>query len=425
MKRTSKALDKKFQFNIVWTTLGYFSYFGFQWLIVMILAKIGTPINVGKYMLAVSISTPIITFFSMNLRTVLASDVKDKNIFKEYFVLRIITSVASLLIIFLYSIFIEPNTQTSIVIILLTIFKLSEGFSDLVFGFFQKKEQMKYIGQSQIIKTIVFSIVLITSYGLFENLSLTLFLLIISSVILLFVYDFNIYKKLSNESLKNNKIDKHKIYQLAHLALPLSFVALIATLIPNIPRYFIKGYLTEYDLGVFSAITYIAIIGGAFIGAIGQVAIPRIAKYYSQKEFNILYKFIGKLMFIGLVVGFLIFLIIYFFGFQILLLLYNDEYAKYSNILLIISFSTIFQFSTMFLGAAIHAIRKYKLQVYNNTLILISILLFSWLLIPEYGIIGAAYALAGGYLVESIGYIIFSFIAFKSKNIINESGVKK
>jgi O-antigen/teichoic acid export membrane protein len=69
--------------------------------------------------------------------------------------------------------------------------------------------------------------------------------------------------------------------RLVKVALPLGIVAMLMSFNANVPRYFIEHYLGERELGIFAAMAYLMVVGGTVVGALGQSASPRLAKYYA------------------------------------------------------------------------------------------------------------------------------------------------
>ncbi len=75
-------------------------YSACQWGIVVVLAKLGSPVLVGEYALGVAIATPVIALSQLQLRPVIASDVHEKYRFGDYLGFRLMaTLLASLIVV--------------------------------------------------------------------------------------------------------------------------------------------------------------------------------------------------------------------------------------------------------------------------------------------------------------------------------------
>jgi len=67
--------EKRLRADFTWVLAGNIVYSACQWAIVVALAKLGSPEQVGEYALGMAISAPIVLFASLQLRALLASDV--------------------------------------------------------------------------------------------------------------------------------------------------------------------------------------------------------------------------------------------------------------------------------------------------------------------------------------------------------------
>src|SRR5580704_16494759 len=63
--------------NFSWTFFGNSIYSACQWGAVVALAKLSSPVIVGQYALGVAIAMPVMSLTSLQLRPVIASDVRE------------------------------------------------------------------------------------------------------------------------------------------------------------------------------------------------------------------------------------------------------------------------------------------------------------------------------------------------------------
>src|SRR5947199_1515086 len=69
--------------NAIWTVLGNGTYATAQWLQLALLARLGTPADVGRYAFATAIATPAFMLFNLQLRSVQATDSQGRYSFPE------------------------------------------------------------------------------------------------------------------------------------------------------------------------------------------------------------------------------------------------------------------------------------------------------------------------------------------------------
>src|ERR1700761_4467989 len=85
--------------NFVWTFAGNIVYSGCQWGGLVVLAKLGSPELVGEYSLGLAIAMPVLMFAMLQLRPVIASDVREEYRFGDYLGFRILTTIVASLVI--------------------------------------------------------------------------------------------------------------------------------------------------------------------------------------------------------------------------------------------------------------------------------------------------------------------------------------
>src|SRR5690242_4184441 len=67
-----------------WALSGNIIYSLCQWAFVVVLAKLGSPADVGAYALGLAITSPILMFANFQGRNLIASDVLDEYSFSEH-----------------------------------------------------------------------------------------------------------------------------------------------------------------------------------------------------------------------------------------------------------------------------------------------------------------------------------------------------
>src|SRR6478736_8178439 len=88
---TALRTDKRLRTDFAWVLSGNVLYSACQWGIVLVLAKLGTAVQVGEYALALAVSAPVVLFANLHLRVLLASDVNNKFSFGQYLTFRFLS----------------------------------------------------------------------------------------------------------------------------------------------------------------------------------------------------------------------------------------------------------------------------------------------------------------------------------------------
>lgn len=397
--------------NFSWTLFGNIVYAASQWGVLIVLAKLGNATMVGQYGLGLAITAPIILFANLRLREVQVTDTSSRYQFGEYFSLRLVMILAALAIISFTSFMFGYERDTVFIVLSIGLCKGFEAMSDMIFGLLQKNERMDRIAISLMIQGPL-SLLLFSSL-LFATNSLLAGVLgmVISRFFLLIIYDRYNAKQFAGIL---PRFQLPILWQLFKLSLPLGIVQLFISLYINIPRYFLENEQGEEMLGYFSAISYVLVAGDTFISALSQAATPRLANHFHAGKRSNFLRLLFVLVAIALVLGILGVAVISLFGEQILSVLYQPDYIKYKDIFVLLMFAAMCNYIGWFLEAAMNAARRFKVQLSIAAVWLTASGVSSFILVPAYGMQGAAYSLIFTAAVQLLSKFVVLLPLFKN-----------
>lgn len=408
--------------NFSWTFAGNVIYAGSQWGMLVVLAKLGSPEMVGQFALGLAITAPIMMLANLQLREVQATDARQKHPFGDYLGLRLITTVLAMLITVGVVLVSGYRRETALVILTIGIAKAFEAISDVFYGLLQQHERMDRIAKSMMIKgplslAILGAGVYLTGSVFWGSLGL-----VMVWALILVGYDIRsgaLILKMGPQpkdvapGRNALKTTLHPTWEmgilarLAWLALPLGLVMMLLSLNVNIPRYFIEWHLGERELGIFAAMAYLQLAGVTVVGALGQSASPRLAKYYAMGNGPAFRALLLKLISIGALLGGAGVLIALVAGREVLVLLYGPEYVRYELFVWLMAAAGV-SYVASCLGYGMTAARYFRVQMPLFAIVTGTGALACFWLIPAYGLRGAAIALliASGVQVGSSLVII-------------------
>jgi len=388
--------------NFRWVFVGNVVYAGSQWGMLTVLAKLGSPEMVGKYALGLAVTAPVIVFSNLQLRGIQATDARRDYSFSDYVSLRIYATLLAFAVIAALASLGSYSLDTRAVIVLVGLSKAFESISDVFYGLLQQHERMDRIAISMMIKGPLSLAVL--AGVVYSTRSLVAGAAALAAVwlCLMLTYDLR-----SCHVLHRGRIIIHAnmavLVKLALLALPLGIVMLLISLNTNIPRYLIEHYLGERDLGFFAAIAYIMVSGGTVVSALGQSAVPRLAKYYAAGDREAFVRLLCRLLLTGLLIGATGFAVVLVAGRSVLSALYTPDYARHATVFTMVAIASCVIYIASFLGYGMTAARYFKLQVPLMAMVAVSTATSGYLLIPRYGLMGAAMSLLAAAIVQAAG----------------------
>lgn len=399
----AKSVGLSLRRNFIWTLAGNLVYSACQWGMLIALAKLGSPELVGRFALALAITAPVILLLNLQLRAVQATDARIDYRFGDYLALRTITAALAMALISGIAIAVCKSWSLTVTVIAVGAAKAIESMSDIHYGLLQRHERMDRIAISSAIKgPLALVAIALGVYFTGGVMWGPIFMAVCVAGVLL-AYDIPCARKMmdvvgrlyqtAGRSPMRPAWNRERLTGLARLSAPLGVTMMLISLNANIPRYFIARHSGERELGIFAAMSYLLVAGAIAIGALADSATPRLSKHYAARDARSYSRLLARLVGIGAMAGAVAIGIAAWAGHWVLLILYGPEYAQYPLAFTWIAVASAIGFVGWFLGTGMTAARCFRVQVAllgSNTLITVAA---SALLIPRFGLVGAALAL--------------------------------
>ncbi|EIT1270097.1 hypothetical protein L1G63_000821 [Staphylococcus pseudintermedius] len=372
--------------NIMYTFVGNATLAFIKWLILILIVRLTTPNEVGSYTFAVAVSTPIMMFANMRLR--LRYVVEDQWSYKSVKLTRELLNAVAFMVVLIIATIIYPQYFTYI--ILISIIKILDLESEFYYALLHKVQNFRRIGLLQIGKSINVILFFAISLLISKSVVVALVFQLVSQLLWLVLFELKAKKNIVQST---QPINQNKIKALIIIGLPLGVVQLVNAYNILIPRYAIEKFLNVSLVGIFASVSYLLTIIDLFMNAISQNIIIRIKDSFNNKRYGELEQYIfKKVPTYSAFIGLMIIIPVYFFKDAIVFIVYGQSYINYSDILLIISFSIIFNFQSWIFDTMLMAFQVYKFQLISSLVTLIVSLIASVTLINYFGIYGASFA---------------------------------
>ena len=332
--------------NFSWTLVGTGLYAFCQWGMLVVLAKLCSTTMVGQFALALAITGPVFVFAGLNLRTVQVTDARRDFRFGDYLGLRLLSIGAGIAVVLAIEIVSRHSTHLMLVVVMTAAAKSLDLVGDTAFGLQQQHERMDRIAVSQMIRGALQLAAVAAAAYVTRNVLWAVTGQAAVSLAVLLTYDLRNAGRLHNFPWPTRNPARYpslvrlatlrfgawrNIKALIRLSLPLGIVAMLGSLMVNIPRYFIEHSVGMTALAVYSAMWYAMLAGGMAHGALLQAAAPRLARYYVE-DLSQFRKLLLQLVGIAVANGVLGITGAAIFGRQFLTVMYRPEYAKYPSV---------------------------------------------------------------------------------------------
>ena len=410
--------------NFAWTLTGTVVYAACQWGMLIVLARLGSPEAVGQFAFGLAVGSPLFIFSQLALRSVQATDAKSIFRFEDFLALRLLTTLFALVGVVIIALLSAHTQQAVLVIVAVGCGKAFESISDMYYGLLQRHERMDRIAWSLIIKgplmLVALGIIVYATHDVFLG---TLGMAFVSALTLV-LYDvpsralvYSAGSSAKTLSLQVPMPQRRALMRLARLSLPLGVAALLISLTPNIPRYFIQHHLGDAQLGIFATVAYFPAIGVMISGAHGQTITPRLAQYYATGErvayLKLLLMFAGHATVLG-VGGIAVAALA---GRPILTNLYGAEYAQYDDLLTAVMIGAAIHYLASVFSYAMTAVHYFRLQPFILIVADASTLVLSAVLVPRQHLMGAVIAWSAGTLVQALGMLVSTLRALSKMTV--------
>ncbi len=390
--------------NFTWTFLGSLAYSACQWGMLVVLAKLGTAAMVGDFTLGLALAAPVLMLTNLQLRSVQATDARREYSFGDYLGLRLLMTLLALVVVGMLTLISGYDANTVAVVLLVGLAKAFESISDIFYGLFQQHERMDRIARSLLAKGVLALAALGLGVWLGGSLWWGVLGLTAAWGLVLLVHDLPAAAwLLPGGGLPRPRWQPRSLARLVWLALPLGAVMCLISLTANLPRYFLHSWCGSAELGIFAAISYLMLVGGRFVNAFGEAASPRLARSYAEGDLpgfrRLLLRQVGLAVLFGSA-GLVVSLVA---GRQLLTLLYRAEYAEHTDLLMWVMVAAALTYLGSALGYAMTAARYFRVQMPLFVLVCATTAGACALLVPQYQLLGAAWAVVLALTLQVLG----------------------
>jgi O-antigen/teichoic acid export membrane protein len=358
-----------------------------------VLAKLGSPSIVGQFTLGLAVSAPIFMFTNLQLRAVQATDVSAECSFADYFTLRLVATLVGLMVVLALLPFTGDSSAIRVVVLLVSVSKCFECMSDVTAGLLQREEKLKRVAISLMIRGSGSVFIFSLTFAYFRNLTLSVAAMSAVWLAVVLFYDLPNAWALIGRHAPFFRFDRRELWRLTLLGLPLGWVATLASLNVNIPRYFVQHYLGLADQGIYASLAYLVVVINLVIFALTQSVTTRLARLFADGLIEQFVSLLVKLSLLGALIAAIGVPVTFLIGKPLLTLLYRPEYAD--HVALLALFVGVAGISTVgsFLFCGLTAARIFRAQVPVYLVAMLVAAAGSAQLVPRYGLIGGGIAL--------------------------------
>ncbi len=270
-------------------------------------------------------------------RTYQVSDTRGEFSQRSYVMVRLLLSIAMMLIAVGFSVANNYPFEMTALIIVLTLFKVVESYADVLYGVLQLHDKLYLSGISLAVKSLagilIFAIVdLITGSILYASLSVVLI-----NLLVLFFYDLRYTKKYDRDILTaiTKRVYVREAFTIMKKCSGVFVVFFLALFSLNIPRYFIEKYNPE-EVGYFGVIAMPITLIVLLMTFILQPNILKLSQAYITQKYRTFFVTVNKILFVSFAVGVAVLCVSWLYGPELLAIVFGVDFHQYRLPLVII-----------------------------------------------------------------------------------------
>jgi O-antigen/teichoic acid export membrane protein len=221
---------------------------------------------------------------------------------------------------------------------------------------------------------------------------------------------------------------KFELKSILNITLPMMLTNSLFLIMSWMDILMLSAFKTQSDVGIYNTALKIAACISITLVAISSIAAPKIAELYGRNDTKGFRRFVKQTSFLNFSISLPIFLFIILFpGF--LLGIFGQEFTAGTSTLIILAVGQVFG---AFSGATIHILNMTGYEKLSRNILLSTAtinLILNYILVPRYGMTGAAIAtsistILWNILSEIVIYQKFRFLTYPLISLKKAMGIK-
>lgn len=230
---------------------------------------------------------------------------------------------------------------------------------------------------------------------------------------LLFLTNFGVFPEKFREATVDEEIRKNLHAQLAAFSFWLTVASFTSIIAGKINQVMISHYLGLREVAIFAVAIQLIQVFPILYGSISSVLMPKVSSLADKAALIVFAKRIFKWVLVGSIgVG------LFIYPSQYLIeLLFGQKYVEAMPVYLFLAFSTLFNIISIPFSLTIIVFNRTHIAALAGVVHMIFNILCNLVLIPRFGLMGAAYTYAAGMVVQLVWDFSWVVYLVKTKEL--------
>ena len=396
--------------DYVWNTASSVMASASTVIMLLVVTRAGGIASAGVFALGLAIGQQLQSLGMYEVRTYQATDVGRRFSFGTYGALRVVTVGLMLVGVVVYPLLTNEPGSDILLIVLVASLRSVDATEDVFFGEWQRLGRLDAAGRAYffrvLITTLTFSVVMLATRVLLTATLVTLGVSVVALIALVILPARAYYPTAPDFSVKPAR-------QVLVACFPLFLSAFLAVYLSNAPRFAIASYMDNETQGYFAILFMPAFTVNLLSTLLFRPLLTRMALTWADRDSKALRRMILKGLqgaIAGLVV---VFAVAYWYGVPLLNFLYAEDVAPYKVEMLLLVVGGGFNAAATILFYALTTLRRQHAVFLGYVLSALVVFVLSLVLVPAFGMLGAAlaYVLAMLTLTAAFALFLLHFLA--------------
>lgn len=377
-----------------------------QFISLALITRLGGLREVGVYVTALAVSTPVIVLANLQLGIDITNRRSGDGSFIDYLLLRMAALTIGLGLLLGVSACVTLPEEAWLVLVAVCLTKAAESLCDLCGAARLRHEDAAAFATSLALRGVTQAVLLGVVYGATRSLPAASFSVCTAWTAIFLVHDLPTSLG-ANAPVRGELGGLGKIVQIAGRTWPLGFGALVAAMELNIPRYVAASVLGSDEAGRFALAASLTLVAQLVMATAAVVAVPRISRLFANGDSAGMRRLHRRLLGLTLGVGLAQTLLLALAGLPIANLVFGNDGLPSVGTLVAVSIASSLMNLAAVQSTRMRACRAYRLDTWAHAVSLVLSGATVWSITFHLGPTG----LVAGLLVGSAGSLLIFTIA--------------
>lgn len=401
---------EKFKNSFLWTLFGQLAIVTSQFVIMMLISKVGGIEHIGLYGVITAFVSPIQMFFYLDVGKLLISDRDNLIPIEAYHTFILWTSLA----IICFSIIVISIIYRDLSIILLglsfTFYRAFTNYKEFLFSMFQKIGKVAWMGKLMAIQAFFESVTFLLCFIATRNMVFSFFMLALVNCTVYLLFERRLFLKVSNMYAFGFDWDFQYQKKLFHKSFPLGLSLFLNSFKLNIPRYFLEFMMKDRaSLGLFTVFSQCVLAIGYINTAAGKSSLSHLSTLFYD-DFIKFKKFLVRICLSSMLSVFIVIIAVFFVGDFLIKVFFGEHFLSGIFILYGLLITRVFIFPTTYLKTAQILLKQYSEQLSITIVSSVVVIVISFITYKSFNVHGLLLAL---FLGEGVVFLYSVYLVRK------------